>query len=272
LPLQTLDHELVRRLEDAAAAFSVARLEAIADHPGTRLDLRLERFGGAVAPASPAAPELDFVNRIERLDSAEAERLDEILSFYAGLGIDPWLELAPGTALGPITVRLLGFYTVLYGPPGERAVENGVEVRRAEGEQAAEAARILLAGHGVPESVVAAHGLALADAVERVAGRLYVAIVDGQPAAAAALTIADGVGHLASAATLPDFRRRGCQSALVAARSADAARAGCDLISSGAEFGSQSQRNLERAGLRGAYTKPVLRLSSRAARDRAGTA
>jgi ribosomal protein S18 acetylase RimI-like enzyme len=271
LPLAPVDYELVRRLEDAGAAFSVARLEAIADHPNTRLDLRLERFGAAVAPASPAAPDLDFVNRIERLGPAEAEQLDEILSFYAALGIDPWLELAPHTALGPVPARVLGFYTVLYGRPGEPA-EPGVEVRRAEGGRAVEAARILLAGHGVPESVVDAHAVALADAVERAAGWLYLAIVDGQPAAAAALTIAGGVGHLASAATLPDFRRRGCQAALVAARSAHAAVAGCDLVSSGAEFGSQSQRNLERAGLRVAYTKPVLRLSSRDERDLGGTA
>jgi ribosomal protein S18 acetylase RimI-like enzyme len=271
LPLPPLDHELVRRLEEAGAAFSVARLEAIADHPDTRLDLRLERFGAAVAPASPAAPDLDFVNRIERLGPAEAERLDEILSFYAALGIDPWLEVAPGTAVGPIPARVLGFYTVLYGRPVERA-EPAVEVRRAEGERTVEAARILLAGHGVPESVLDTHAVALADAVERAAGRLYLAIVDGQPAAAAALSIADGVGHLASAATLPDFRRRGCQSALVAVRSVDAGAAGCELISSGAEFGSASQRNLERAGLRLAYTKPVLRLSSRVAGDRARTA
>src|SRR5215207_7589983 len=67
LTLPPVDHALARRLEDAGAAFSVARLEAIRDRPETGLDLRIERFGAAIAPASPAVPELDFVNRIERL-------------------------------------------------------------------------------------------------------------------------------------------------------------------------------------------------------------
>jgi hypothetical protein len=83
-------------------------------------------------------------------------------------------------------------------------------------------------------------------------------------AAAAALTVADGIGYLANAATLAAFRHRGCQGALIAARVADAADGGCDLVTSGAKFGSSSQRNLQRAGFRLAYTKPVLRLTARA--------
>ena len=102
-----------------------------------------------------------------------------------------------------------------------------------------------------------------ANELERAGGWLYVATVGDVPAAAAALTVADGIGYLANAATLPTFRRRGCQRALIAARVADAADAGCDLVTSGATFGSSSQRNLERAGFRLAYTKPVLRLTAR---------
>ena len=75
------------------------------------------------------------------------------------------------------------------------------------------------------------------------------------------LTIGDGLGYLANAATLPAMRGRGCQTALLARRIADAAAAGCDTIASLAEFGSGSQRNLERAGLRVAYTQAVWRMS-----------
>jgi ribosomal protein S18 acetylase RimI-like enzyme len=278
LRLPPADHELVRRLEDAASEFGIARLEALRDRPETGLELRLERFGDAVAPVSPVRRELDFVNRIEHLCAVDAGRLDEIVAFYATYGVDPWLELAPqrdvealGAALVRAGPRFVGFHSVVYGrPEGRPAAE--VEVGRVEGAEVEAAAGLLLEGHGVPKSIVATHGRALAAAVEAVGGSLYVARIDRVSAAAAVLTIADGVGYLASAATLPAFRGRGCQAALIAARVADAAAAGCDVITSGAEFASPSQRNLERAGLRIAYTKPVLRLTAQAERTPAATA
>ncbi len=47
---------------------------------------------------------------------------------------------------------------------------------------------------------------------------------------------------MSGAATLPDFRRRGVQSALVARRLADAAAAGCELATVTTQPGSKSQR------------------------------
>jgi N-acetylglutamate synthase-like GNAT family acetyltransferase len=90
--------------------------------------------------------------------------------------------------------------------------------------------------------------------------RLYLARVDGVPAGSAALTVGGGLGYLANAATAPEMRGRGCQTALLARRIADAAAAGCDEVVSLAEFGSGSQRNLERAGLRVAFTQAVWRM------------
>jgi ribosomal protein S18 acetylase RimI-like enzyme len=278
MTLPPVTFELVRRLEDAALQFGVARLGAIRDRPETGLDLRIERFGAAIAPASPTQPELDFVNRIEGFGIGDVARLDQILDFYGSLGIDPWLELAPeagveeiGTMLARAGARIVGFHAVLYARP-RRAPSGAVDVRRTGGTEGEAAARILLEGHAVPEVLRPTHGSALAAAVEQAEGSLYVATVGGLRAAAAVLTIADGIGYLANAATLPAFRRRGCQRALIAARVADAADAGCDLVTSGAEFGSYSQRNLERAGFRLAYMKPVLRLTARAGSARTCTA
>ena len=253
-------------------------MEALHDHPETGLDLRLERFGAAVAPASPAVPELDFVNRIERLRPADVGRLEEILVFYGALGVDPWLELPPEPELDEIAAALaragarpVGFQSVLYGGPST-AVAPAVATRRVGADEAGVAARVLLEGHGVPAKVLGTHAPPLAAAVEAVGGALYVAHVDGAPAAAAILTRAGGAGYLALAATLPPFRRRGCQTALIAARVADAAAAGCELVFSLAEFASPSQRNLERAGLSLAYTKTVLRLTPPDGRPPAATA
>jgi len=87
--------------------------------------------------------------------------------------------------------------------------------------------------------------------------RCYVAFVDDVPAAHAALFISaqTRTGVLAATWTLPALRGKGCQTALVRRRLSDAALAGCDLVAVEATPGSASQRNLERMGLRLAYTR-----------------
>jgi GNAT superfamily N-acetyltransferase len=57
---------------------------------------------------------------------------------------------------------------------------------------------------------------------------------------------------------LTAFRRRGVQSALLAARLAWAVEQGCDLAVSFARPGSISHRNIERNGFRVAYTRTKL--------------
>jgi len=59
-------------------------------------------------------------------------------------------------------------------------------------------------------------------------------------------------------ATLPEFRRRGVQSALIALRLHQAAKAGCEYAVVSTLPGGGSQRNMERRGFRLAYTKLVM--------------
>jgi GNAT superfamily N-acetyltransferase len=60
-------------------------------------------------------------------------------------------------------------------------------------------------------------------------------------------------------ATLPEYRSRGVQTALIAQRLLEAARAGCEYAVVSTIPGSGSQRNMERRGFRLAYTKAVMR-------------
>jgi ribosomal protein S18 acetylase RimI-like enzyme len=87
---------------------------------------------------------------------------------------------------------------------------------------------------------------------------VFLARVDGEPAAAAGVTVRHGLASLFGGATLPAFRRAGAHSALLAERLALAARAGAEWATAGALPGSISQRNMERLGFRVAYTRPVL--------------
>jgi hypothetical protein len=83
----------------------------------------------------------------------------------------------------------------------------------------------------------------------------FLAEIDGEPVAAGSLFICDGVALLAGASTIPEWRHRGAQHALLGARLRHAADAGCDLAMMCAEPGSASQRNAERQGFRIAYTR-----------------
>jgi len=84
------------------------------------------------------------------------------------------------------------------------------------------------------------------------------AFVDGDVAGGAVVSAHHGVCGLFGASTLPAFRRRGVQSALLATRLAWAREKGCDLAVSIAQPGSVSHRNFERNGFRVAYTRTKL--------------
>jgi GNAT superfamily N-acetyltransferase len=66
------------------------------------------------------------------------------------------------------------------------------------------------------------------------------------------------IAALFGTATVPEFRQRGVQSALIARRLHEAALAGCEYAVVSTNPGSGSQRNMERRGFRVAYTKLVM--------------
>jgi hypothetical protein len=88
--------------------------------------------------------------------------------------------------------------------------------------------------------------------------KAFLAFDEGEVAGGAALTIHDGVCGLFGASTLPNFRRRGVQTALLGLRIFWATGRGCDLAVSIAQPGSISHRNIERAGFQVAYTRTKL--------------
>ncbi|GGC67778.1 GNAT family N-acetyltransferase [Undibacterium terreum] len=105
---------------------------------------------------------------------------------------------------------------------------------------------------------------ALLDILARVAiarddTRLYIARVDGEIAGSAGLALIDSadtaVAHLYIASTLPAYRGRGIQQALLQARLADAQNAGFKLASITARPSNTSARNALRAGFDLAYSK-----------------
>jgi ribosomal protein S18 acetylase RimI-like enzyme len=88
--------------------------------------------------------------------------------------------------------------------------------------------------------------------------RRYCAWIDGQLAGTASLRIDNGIAQLCGAATLPAFRRRGVQGALLRRRLSDAFASGCDLAVLTTQPGSTSQENGHRQGFALLYSRAVL--------------
>ena len=71
---------------------------------------------------------------------------------------------------------------------------------------------------------------------------------DGEVAGGASVRVFEGIAQLCGAATLPEHRRRGVQSALLRYRLDMAAGRGCDLAIVTTQPGSKSQQNVQRFG------------------------
>lgn len=83
----------------------------------------------------------------------------------------------------------------------------------------------------------------------------YFAEIDGKVVGGATIGLRGRVAGLFGASTLPEFRNRGVQTALLRKRLARAAEAGCELAMSIAQPGSASQRNMLRNGFQTLYTR-----------------
>jgi len=87
---------------------------------------------------------------------------------------------------------------------------------------------------------------------------LYLARRNGEVAGGGSIRIIDGLAMLSGAATLAPHRRQGVQSALLQARLADAAQAGCDIAVVTTEPGSKSQQNVQKLGFELLYSRAIL--------------
>jgi ribosomal protein S18 acetylase RimI-like enzyme len=88
--------------------------------------------------------------------------------------------------------------------------------------------------------------------------RLYRARVDGAVAGVARLVIDGDLAEFGGGATLPEFRGRGVQQAMLRHRINEACSAGCSILVTEAEPETGSARNILRAGFEAAFDYSVL--------------
>ncbi|WKG04505.1 GNAT family N-acetyltransferase [Mycolicibacterium sp. HK-90] len=267
--------DLARRIEKAEADLIVAAARAARGRGAEGLVLPVA--GGFACFAETGSP----MNKVVGLGFGglpDEAVLGEIERALAARGSDTRVELSNladpeiAAVLTGRGYRLLEFENVLGRRVGiDLPVETAVQVRHAD--DLAAWVAVLVDGFGHPDGEgLAAHEEFPADILERAerdmekaGATAYVALCDGVVAGGGSMRLTDGIAQLAGAATAPAYRRRGVQGALLAARLAEAADAGCDIAVVTTAPGSRSQRNVQRRGFQLLYTRAVLVKSAEAA-------
>ncbi|WP_206686048.1 GNAT family N-acetyltransferase [Kribbella qitaiheensis] len=204
-----------------------------------------------------------------------AAELDEIERAYAALGAPVQVELPhladPDIALALTErgYRLESFENVLgiaIEDKYDAVTPDGVEIRPSGDDEFDIWLNLMADAVAVPDTqgvpwreefprdtyLTAERDAATADIAR------YIALRNGAIAGGAGLRTAEGIAQFAGAATAPAHRHHGIQSALLSARLADAATAGCEVGVITTQPASRSQQNAQRRGFSLLYTRAIL--------------
>jgi len=201
--------------------------------------------------------------------------LEEIEQAFAGCGAPVQVELAHladptiGALLTERGYRLVSYENVLgrvIDSEPDRVIAPGVEVRPSGDDEFEPWLDAVADGGAHPDAEgVPSHEEFPREVVQRAERDLvaagvtrYVALCDGVVVGGGGVRVAEGIAQLTGAATAPSHRRRGIHSALLSARLADVAAAGCDIAVVTTQPGSKSQQNVQRQGFDLLYTRAVL--------------
>ena len=259
-----VDLEFARRLEMAETMLPEC-VEAILRNKPSR-PIAAETIAGGVAffggtdfPANQivgmglyGAPTPEDMNRVEQFFHSRGVSSTVVVS--------PLADAALRALLGQRGYRIAEFNSVLIrriSASEPSTLPAGIAIERASAETAPLWRRAIARGF----SDVVAVSEDVFDGFASLPGSLdFLARSDGEVAGGGGgRIIAEArIAALFGAATLPEFRRRGVQSALIARRLREAALAGCEYAVVSTQPGSGSQRNMERRGFRVAYTKVVM--------------
>ena len=267
------DVALAARIERVEAQLIAGSSEAARRRTGTT-GFAIPIAGGVASFAGEGSP----YNKVAGLGFGgvpEASALDEIERAFGACGSPVQVELAhladPAilALLAGRGYRLESFENVLgraLTGGSERVMPAGVEVRPSGAEEFETWLDVVAEGsvhpdtQGVPwHEEFSREAIIGAERDSAAAGDMrYAALRDGVIVGGATMRISEGVAQLTGAATVPAHRRRGVQTALLSARLADAAAAGCDVAVIITQPGSKSQQNAQRQGFDLLYPRAVL--------------
>jgi hypothetical protein len=230
--------------------------------------LRLEQIGSAVAITMQAV-DIILMNRVVGLglkEPATEWMVDDIVVRYRSAGIQNFavqLSLAAQPSALPEWLARRGLQRqdnwakVYRGPTPPPEISTDLRIERIGPEQAVAFAEVVCVAFGMPDFLIPW----LAAPVGRPGWQHYLAFDGSIPVATGALFVQGDVGWLGVGSTLPAYRRRGAQGAIMAQRIRDGQAMGCRWIitETGEDRPDQpnpSYHNMLRTGFTLAYLRP----------------
>jgi GNAT superfamily N-acetyltransferase len=262
-----VNRDVARCLELAQVWRSVGHAQAY-QMLHSEASVQVKRAGSSFAifekPGSPLnrCTGLGFDESVSEHDVEQVEQFYHQQQAPSRISLCPLADPALLEILQKRSYQLEQFYSVLVRtlPDANAPIElpSSISIQRAETETADLWLETVAHGFSAPEAPDVDTYEILAPNFYAVNAIPYLAYVEGQPAGGAGMYLHEGVAEFGGASTLPAFRRRGVQTALLEVRMQAARQAGCDLGMVITSPGSNSQRNVERLGFQVAYTKTVM--------------
>jgi hypothetical protein len=260
------DAETLSAAERLEAEALADRARAAAGTDGNPLGVALERLGGATLTIYSRLDH-PLINRVVGLGVSEpAFEVDvgSIIDAYRLRGIRRFSVALSGEAQPPELPAWLA--RAGFAPRGGTArwlratgeipdVDPEVQVVEATADDAPAVVEIVTLALGLPPPA----GLIVSAAIGRPGWKHYLAYVDGEPAGAGALYARQEMAWIGFGGTVADARGRGAHKALIARRCADAAAAGCRVVTAESSNSDEyaSFRNLRRSGFELAGMRPI---------------
>ncbi|HUF06357.1 MAG TPA: GNAT family N-acetyltransferase [Candidatus Binatia bacterium] len=238
------------RLDGAERESSVAFWKAAAD---AGISTRLLYDGEVAVAATPSVPgpafnlALGFAHLPNLVDLALEHFRRHGVSGWVLTDDPPW----PGAEAETVFARWAVPADALAAEPPPA----GVVVRELARDEVGAWGRVVVEASDLPPDVSRAWTRVEPELARAAHHHRFVAELDGRPVAAGSVHVHRGVGWLRAGSVLPAFRGRGLQRALIVARAAHAARAGCDLIGASTVEDGASARNVTRLGFERAGTR-----------------
>lgn len=266
-PIMTRD--IAFQLEQSRADFIESWLQGLREQPGNPYGVDVRRIGNARAFVARSLAEIGLFNQVIGFGSQDKELLDEIIDWYCEHGVKRYrLDVNPYSASPDFLAHLASheffqssFQTYMCGLPTSDPpfASTAVAIREVAYSEVDLFADIHVEGFRevlshLPEETVRRYREST-KVLSRLSGwHLYLVLVNDTPCGIGMLYIQNGIASLAGGATLPQFRQHGCQTAVLRHRMIVAAYTHCSLVVGQASVGSTSQQNMERLGVRTAYT------------------
>lgn len=263
-----LTKDLARKIEQSEIEALKSRLTSIQKMEGNPMGIEIKKFGSATAFSAKNIPGPSF-NTVKGIGGNDVKYIDRMLDFYNEREIPTRFEITPAHASPELFKSLsdkgynqCGFHTALYGElPNDfilnTEVNTSITIRELKQNEYDVFGDIYVKGFNMPaflKANVAQNNKVLHNNEN---WTFYIAHIKGKPAGIGVLFEFNGIGTLAASATIPEFRNQGVHSALISKRLQQATNLNCNLIVGQATYGSVSQRNMEKAGMKIAYTKAV---------------